>query len=69
MRSKFEAVDSSSVFISIVTELTDIFVEGLLNALPSQRDPDFEIKLKSNKPPPMRLVVLLSAEELQKHKR
>lgn len=69
MRTKFEAVDSSSVFISVVTELTDIFVEGLLNALPSQRDPDFEIKLKSNEPPPMRPVVLLSAEELQKHKR
>lgn len=48
----------------LVEQYEDIFREELPKALRPKRDLDFEIKLKSDAPPPVRPVIRLSTEEL-----
>lgn len=56
-----------------LTDITEQFKETLVNELPSQlprkRDVDFEIKLKSDEPPPVRPVISLSVDELKELKK
>lgn len=56
-------------FTDITEEFNEIFVDELPSQLTPKRDVDFEIKLKSDEPPPVRPVIRLSVDELKELKR
>ena len=56
-------------FEDLIQEFDDIFVDELPAELPPRRECDFEIKLKSDMPPPVRPVIRLSNEELKELKK
>ena len=56
-------------FTDITEEFKEIFVDELPSQLPPKRDVDFEIKLNSDEPPPVRPVIKLSVDELKELKK
>lgn len=58
----------SDMVEKLVAEYEDLFVEKLLNRLPRERDLDFQIKLKSDEPPPVHQLIPLSFAELKELK-
>lgn len=63
---KRESCEMGEGFQHIVSEYKDVFKEELPEELPPNRDLEFEIKLKTDEPPPMRPVIRLSTEEIKK---
>lgn len=59
----------SDRFKELVVEYDDLFVEKLLNKQPPEHNLDFQIKLKSDEPPPLHPVIRHSFADFKEFKR
>ena len=60
---------ASEEFVELVEELQDIFATELPSKSPPKRKLEFEAKLQTDQPPPVRPATRLSAAELQELKK
>ena len=63
VRSKVPQMHVSAPFSGLVQQFDDVFLEELLSGPPPEREADFEIKLRSNEPLPVRPVIRLYTVE------